>query len=100
MLHQAKIDSVIVEPQLYKIKGLDDKWVLCRMSHPTLVLQATWAISHRSHAVSKWKDIVGEVYSEDTAFSRALIEEFGVQNGFLIQTPYYVRCHYSNLWDF
>lgn len=100
MLHQAKTSSIIVEPQLYEIKGLESRWVLNRMSHPTLVLQATWAISHKSYAVSKWKDITGEVYSEDTAFSRELIKEFGVQNGFLIQTPYYVRCHYTDLWDY
>jgi hypothetical protein len=100
MLTQDKLDSIIVEPQLYEIKGLDSRWVINRMSHPTLVMQATWAISHRSHATSKWKDITGEAFSEDTAFSRSLIKEFGVQNGFLIQTPYYVRCHYTGLWDY
>lgn len=96
----SKDSNIISEPILYEFKGLDSKWVLDRMAHPTLVLQSTWSISHVSDAKSKWKDVVGEVYSEDTAFSKALISEFGTINGFLIQTPYYVRCHYTDLWDY
>lgn len=100
MIQYEKISSIILEPELHEFDKLGGKWILSRMSHPTLVMQATWAISHRSHAITKWKDVVGETYSEDTAFSRSLIREFGVQNGFLIQTPYYVRCHYTGLWDY
>lgn len=100
MLRHKKIDSIILEPELHEFNSLDGKWIMSRMSHPSYVLQATWAISHRSHAITKWKDVVGETYSEDTAFSRSLIKEFGVQNGFLIQSAYYVRCHYTGLWDY
>jgi glycosyltransferase involved in cell wall biosynthesis len=100
ILTMDKMDTIVTEPNLYEINGLGSKWVLSKMSHPTLILQSTWAISHRSHATSIWKDIVGEGYSEDTAFSRALIKEFGAHNGFLVQTPFYVRCHFSKLWDY
>lgn len=95
-----KNSNIISEPELYEFNGLGGRWILNKMAHPTLVLQSTWAISHISGANSKWRDIVGEVYSEDTAFSQALISEFGVTEGFLIQTPYYVRCHYSKVWDY
>jgi hypothetical protein len=92
--------SVIVENETRTVKGLESEWNICRMSHPTLVMQATWAISHRSDASPKWKDVVGESYSEDTLFSRTLIADYGLGAGFLIPFAYYVRCHYSKLWDY
>lgn len=92
--------SIIVESEEYTIDGLESKWSICKMAHPTLVMQSTWAISHRSSVNPVWKDVVGETYSEDTLFSRTLIKEYGIPLGFLIPTPYYVRCHFSKLWDY
>ena len=92
-------NSIVVEDEDVTVSGLDSKWSICKMAHPTLVMQSTWAISHRSDITVKWQDVVGETYSEDTLFSRTMIKEYGLDTGFLIQDAYYVRCHFSNLWD-
>lgn len=100
VIQNTKSDSILVEDEQITIEGLDSRWSICKMAHPTLVMQSTWAISHRSDVSPKWKDVVGEVYSEDTLFSRTLIEEYDIEGGFLIQNAYYVRCHFSKLWDY
>ena len=97
---QHEINSIIQEPKIHTFDKLDGNWILSRMSHPTLVMQATWAISHKSHVITKWRDAVGETYSEDTIFAKALIKDSGMENGFLIQCAYYIRCHYANIWDY
>ena len=100
VIKSASSQYVMVEDPQIEIEGLESKWSICKMADPTLVMQSTWAISHRSEVNAKWKDVVGESFSEDTLFSRTLIEEYKVEGGFLIPFAYYVRCHFSNMWDY
>lgn len=80
----------------FKIDGLDDLWVNRKMIDLTLVLSSTWSMIHKSDFDGKWEDTIGEP-SEDVLFSSKLqkTKKVGV-----INEPYYVRCHYTNLWDY
>jgi hypothetical protein len=80
----------------FKIEGLESEWVERTMTHPTLVLSSTWSMIHISDFEGKWEDTIGSP-SEDVLFSSKLqkTKKVGVVN-----IPYYVRCHYSNLWDY
>lgn len=95
-----KVDSIDTENDDITINGLSGKWCVSKMAHSSLVLQATWAISHKSETKTKWVDVYGKGYSEDTQFCRSIVKEFGQENGFLIQIPFYVRCHFYKLWDY
>jgi len=82
----------------FNVEGLNSKWISIKMKQGW-VQSATWSISHVSNANSKWEDCVGgDGKSEDQVFANKLYEES--EEGFIIVDPYYVRCHYSNLWDY
>ena len=80
----------------FKIEGRDSKWIKRTMNHESLVLSSTWSMIHRSDFEGKWEDTIG-LPSEDVLFSSKLqkTKKVGV-----INEAYYVRCHYSNLWDY
>lgn len=80
----------------FNIDALGSKWIQRGMTSPNLILSSTWSMIHRSDFESKWEDSIGPV-SEDVLFSSKLqkTKKVGV-----INIPYYVRCHYSNLWDY
>jgi glycosyltransferase involved in cell wall biosynthesis len=71
-------------------------------------LSATYAISHRRDAISKWEDRIirldekgdrlniPENYSEDTSF---LLKLNKTGEGRRIMSPTYIVCHYSKIWD-
>jgi len=80
----------------FKIEGLDSLWINRKMTHETLILSSTWSMTHRSDFEGKWEDTIGEP-SEDVAFSLKLQKTKKVA---VMNEPYYVRCHYSNLWDY
>lgn len=80
----------------FTIDSLGSTWINRRMTHKTLVLSSTWAMIHASDFEGKWEDTIGDP-SEDVKFSYKLqaTKKVGVMN-----EPYYVRCHYSKLWDY
>ena len=80
----------------FEIKGLKDMWVECGMTDPTLVMSATFSISHIKDLSVKWEDQIGQP-SEDTVFANKMYKN---GRGFIIGEPYYVRCHYSKQWDY
>lgn len=82
--------------EVFKIDGLDDSWVECGMTDPSLVMSATFSISHVRDLQVEWIDTVGHP-SEDTIFANKM---YNMGKGFIIQKPYYVRCHYSKQWDY
>jgi glycosyltransferase involved in cell wall biosynthesis len=89
-------DTNKTEGDPFEIEGLDSTWVLRTMNDPSLVLSSTWSMSHVSSFEGRWEDTVDSP-SEDVFFSKKLqaTKKVGV-----INIPYYVRCHYSDLWDF
>lgn len=89
-----KTNECVGEP--FKIKGLDSKWIKRRMTHPTLILSSSWSMIHRSDFEGKWEDTIGDP-PEDTIFSAKLQKTKKVA---VINEPYYVRCHLTQLWDY
>ena len=90
----SKATTTFGEP--FEIEGLNDQWVECGMTDPSLVMSATFSISHVSDLNVEWQDTTGQP-SEDTIFANKMYKS---GKGFIIQKPYYVRCHYSKQWDY
>lgn len=88
--------SVETWGNLFTVDGLDSEWIICKMRHPTLVVCTPWLTSHVSSITTKWEDTQGGE-SEDVHFSKRMRKE---GKGALISEPLYVRCHYSNAWDY
>lgn len=80
----------------FKIDGLDGMWTKVKMTHETLVMSATWSMCHLSSLPVKWEDCIGSP-SEDTRFS---VQMHKIGKGFVMSEPYYVRCHYTDWWDY
>lgn len=80
----------------FKIEGLKSKWIKRETTHPSLLLSSTWSMIHNSDFEGKWEDTIGSP-SEDVLFSKKLQETKKVG---VVNIPYYVRCHFSNLWDY
>ena len=83
-----------------KIKGLKSKWQKQKIADGN-VLSSTWGAIHKHNCNTKWLDVIsdrskGEA-SEDSIFWRALRKE---GEGFLINDGFYVRCHYTGIWDY
>ena len=94
------IFGAITEP--FEIKGLDSTWQKYSMNEPGKNVQSTtWATVHRSDCTTKWKDHQSNPkkggISEDTLFARSIRKE---GDGMLITDGFYVRCHYSGIWDY
>lgn len=99
-LNESSIFGPVSEP--FEIEGLDSTWQKYSMNEPTKHVQSTtWATVHRSDCTTKWKDHQSNPsqggISEDTLFARGIRSE---GQGMLIQDGFYVRCHYSKLWDY
>ena len=90
----SKSTTTFGEP--FKVDGLDGSWVECGMTDPSLVMSATFSISHVRDLPVEWVDKIGHP-SEDTVFANKM---YNTGKGFIIQKPYYVRCHYSKQWDY
>lgn len=82
--------------ETFKINSLEDLWIVSGMTDPSLVMSATFSISHVRDLPVNWVDKIGHP-SEDTIFANAM---YKTGKGFIIQKPYYVRCHYSKQWDY
>ena len=82
--------------EIEKLKG---KWHK-RYIEGNLSNTSTWSISHLSSVTQKWKDVKkkGDGLNEDGVFFESIRTTGG--SVFSIETPYYVRCHYANKWDY
>lgn len=78
-----------------KIEGLPSKWVATKLKDRLIIL-SPWLLTHKRNLNIKWRDTVGN--SEDVDFNTRLRLEY--KNGFVYETPTYVRCHYTNQWDY
>lgn len=90
----SKSTTTFGEP--FSIEGLKDMWIETGMTDPSLVMSATFSISHVRDLPVEWVDKIGHP-SEDTVFANKI---YKAGKGFVIQEPYYVRCHYSKQWDY
>lgn len=88
--------SVTTFGKPFEIDKLKDTWIETGMKHDSLVISSTWSISHKSTLTEKWVDSSGEE-SEDNIFCKKTRKN---RKGFIIKKPYYVRCHYSGMWDY
>jgi glycosyltransferase involved in cell wall biosynthesis len=79
-----------------KIEGLPSEWYAVKVIND-IVITGTAFISHKSSCTTKWEDTIGAI-SEDTYFNKRLRKKY--TSGGVYYHPYYVRCHYSNLWDY
>jgi glycosyltransferase involved in cell wall biosynthesis len=81
--------------ELYKIKGLDSEWVISSMK-PGMLTMAPWLFIHKNVDDIKWRDTTET--SEDVDFNTRFRKKYKV--GIQINIPSYIRCHYSELWDY
>jgi glycosyltransferase involved in cell wall biosynthesis len=78
-----------------KIEGLPSKWVPTRLKEKMIIL-SPWLLTHKRSCKTKWTDTIG--ISEDVSFNQRLRKEYS--NGIVYENPMYVRCHYTNQWDY
>ena len=78
-----------------KIDGIPSKWVATKLKDRLIIL-SPWLLTHKRNLNIKWRDTIGN--SEDVDFNTRMRLEY--KNGFIYETPTYVRCHYTNQWDY
>lgn len=82
------------------ISGLDGEWYATKLKNEdnkVHFVYTPWLLSHKSNIKTKWRDVVGEGFSEDVIFGKQVLDE-GI--ALHIEYPLYVRCHYSGKWDY
>ena len=84
-----------------EIKGLQGKWYSVKLKNykdgRLTILYTPWLVSHKTGLNIKWRDVVNEGTSEDVIFGKQIIKEYNYK---VMEHPTYVRCHYSNRWDY
>jgi hypothetical protein len=93
--HEEKLYEDSSNEDEIKIKGLESKWYAVKGKPNSVPMQPT-VLSHKNHVKTKWRDTTGR--SEDIDFNQRIRKEYS--NGFKYIDPMYVRCHYSNRWDY
>ena len=83
------------QQESYNIKGLDSEWVISSMK-PGMITMAPWLFIHKNVDDIKWRDTTET--SEDVDFNTRFRKKYKV--GIQINIPSYIRCHYSELWDY
>lgn len=78
-----------------EIPLIGGKWTPTLMKPGQAVL-APWLFMHRVECATRWRDTIG--MSEDSDFNKRLRSEY--PNGYSFARPIYVRCHYTDRWDF
>ena len=61
-----------------------------------MLTMAPWLFIHKKVDDIQWRDTIET--SEDVDFNTRFRKKYKV--GIQINTPSYVRCHYSQLWDY
>jgi len=79
----------------YKFKQVGGEWVINHVK-PGMIVMAPWLFIHKRKSDIEWKDTIGT--SEDVDFNIRFRKSY--KNGAQINAPGYIRCHYSNLWDY
>jgi hypothetical protein len=82
---------------LIQIEGLDSLWYAVKGVNGCIPMQP-WVLSHKSNCVTKWEDCINIGISEDVLFNRKIRASY--PKGSVYMMPMYVRCHYSNRWDY
>ena len=88
-----------LESDIVDIDGLPSKWLPYRNilnNEIVYIPMQPWTLCHSSNVSVKWVDTVDT--SEDITFNKQLRSLYNGDNFY--NTPTYVRCHYSNRWDF
>jgi hypothetical protein len=83
-----------------KIEGLDGMWYATKYKSDGKIVRfvhTPWLLSHKADVKAKWRDVVGEGTSEDVVFGKQVLDE-GI--ALHISEPMYVRCHYTDRWDY
>ena len=83
------------QQESYNIKGLDSEWVISSMK-PGMLTMAPWLFIHKKVDDIQWRDTTET--SEDVDFNTRFRKKYKV--GIQINIPSYIRCHYSELWDY
>lgn len=86
-----KVENMECDLSQYEI---DHKFVLASARNSYLIT-TSWAMTHRRRVNVEWKDTCG--VWEDYDFSGRLMSS---GKGFLYESPTYVLCHYTGLWDY
>lgn len=81
--------------ETYKFKQVSGEWVISQVKQGMIVM-APWLFIHKKKSDIDWKDTTGT--SEDVDFNVRFRKSY--KNGAQINAPGYIRCHYSNLWDY
>jgi hypothetical protein len=79
----------------YQVPGLDSEWIITRMK-PGMLTMAPWLFIHKKVDDIQWRDTIET--SEDVDFNTRFRKKYKI--GIQINNPSYVRCHYSQLWDY
>lgn len=79
----------------YRVPGLDSEWIITRMK-PGMLTMAPWLFIHKKVDDIQWKDTIET--SEDVDFNTRFRKKYKL--GIQINNPSYIRCHYSQLWDY
>ena len=91
----AKLQSVAtIESDIFKIPGLPSEWI--SVGGKTMGTVAMW--HKKGFPDHKWSDVSEKGTSEDIEFANNTIKNHR-SNLDHIQVHYYVRCHWSKLWD-
>lgn len=108
MLNQSWYDNMVASSNFYDnkfnivnenitIDQLESKWLHVKMNK-AYYSSAPWLLSHKSDVTTKWRDVFGVNKSEDVDYnSRLKNDKYRLM---VHSNPIYVRCHYSNKWDY
>ena len=86
-----------------KIKGLNNKWIDTGIrDYDKKTGSYAFNYVHKSNINTRWQDSVtgGDTITglrPDVSFSKKMRS---TGPGMIMTSPYYVRCHYLNLWDY
>lgn len=81
--------------ETYRFKQVGGEWVINHVK-PSMIVMAPWLFIHKKKVDVEWRDTIGT--SEDVDFNIRFRKSY--KNGAQINVPGYIRCHYSNLWDY
>lgn len=84
----------IVYGDLFEIRGLPSEWI--EVSGNSMGTVFMW--HKKGFPDHKWEDVYHKDQSEDILFADRVIKNYPKNIGTIL-VPYYVRCHYSKLWD-
>ena len=79
-----------------ELPDVEGKWNITRIKEG-LVVMSPWLFMHKPSASVLWRDTWGNV-SEDSDFNVRFRENH--KGGAVMNRPTYVRCHFTDKWDY